>query len=126
VPKLRKVTRWIAWLFTRTLGLITVDPQTFKITSTIEEMAHAHDEWAKKVKEMVPAARLLVHKSADGWEPVCAALKLDVPSEPRLKDSKQISTILWRVRVVSTVFWPVGLAAVGIGMWANAELKRAD
>ena len=69
-----------AQVFEATLGLITVDPHTLQITSTIEEMAKAHDEWARHVQATVPPARLLVHKSADGWEPICKALNYAAPS----------------------------------------------
>lgn len=36
----------------------------------------------EEVKRTVPAERLLVWEPKDGWEPLCEALKLPVPSEP--------------------------------------------
>jgi hypothetical protein len=47
------------------------------------------ERWNAQVIETVPAERLLVWNPADGWDPLCAFLELDVPSEPlpRLNDS---------------------------------------
>lgn len=39
----------------------------------------AHNE---EVKRTIPPERLLVWKPADGWEPLCNFLKVDIPSEP--------------------------------------------
>ncbi len=45
----------------------------------------------EEVKRTVPAERLLVWEPADGWEPLCEALKLPVPSEPlpHVNDSEE-------------------------------------
>jgi hypothetical protein len=45
----------------------------------------AHNE---RVKRTVPPERLLVWQAADGWEPLCEFLELDVPLQalPHLND----------------------------------------
>ncbi len=43
------------------------------------DVMNAHNEL---VKRTVPAERLLVWKPADGWEPLCNFLEVDVPAEP--------------------------------------------
>lgn len=35
-----------------------------------------------RVRESIPADRLLVWKASDGWPPLCAALDLPIPEEP--------------------------------------------
>ena len=35
-----------------------------------------------RVRETVPAQRLLEWRAGDGWEPICKALNLAIPSEP--------------------------------------------
>jgi hypothetical protein len=53
----------------------------------------AHNE---EVKRTVPAERLLVWEPADGWEPLCEFLGVDVPSEP-LPHVNDRETFLGRV-----------------------------
>ena len=53
----------------------------------------AHDE---QVKRTVPPERLLVWKVADGWEPLCAFLEVDVPDGP-LPHANDRETFLERV-----------------------------
>lgn len=38
--------------------------------------------WREDVIASLPPERLLVHRSADGWEPLCALLGVPVPAEP--------------------------------------------
>lgn len=42
----------------------------------------AVEAWNADVRASAPADRLLVWKTGDGWEPICAALDLPVPDEP--------------------------------------------
>jgi Sulfotransferase domain len=58
----------------------------------IEQM-EAHNE---AVKRAVPAERLLVWEVADGWEPLCDFLGVDVPAEP-LPHANDRETFLQRV-----------------------------
>ena len=41
-----------------------------------------YEAHVKAVTETVPSGRLLVHRLGDGWEPLCAFLKVSVPNEP--------------------------------------------
>src|SRR5262249_47144367 len=38
--------------------------------------------WNAQVSDTVPVERLLVWNPAEGWEPLCAFLEVDVPSDP--------------------------------------------
>jgi hypothetical protein len=42
----------------------------------------AYNRHNANVRATAPASRLLLWKPGDGWEPICKALKLPVPSEP--------------------------------------------
>lgn len=46
------------------------------------EMAEGMERWNQDVIDGVPADRLLVWNPADGWEPLCSFLEVDVPSQP--------------------------------------------
>ena len=35
-----------------------------------------------RVREAVPAERLVEYRAGDGWEPLCAALGIEIPAEP--------------------------------------------
>lgn len=58
-------------------------------TSTDAGLAAVMNRWNDEVKRTVPADRLLVWDPAEGWEPLCAFLEVDVPGEPlpRLNDT---------------------------------------
>ena len=45
-------------------------------------LARAMDRYNDQVRQSVPAERLLVWSPADGWEPLCEFLDLDVPDVP--------------------------------------------
>jgi hypothetical protein len=49
---------------------------------TRESAIEAYNSWAEQVKATVPAERLLIHYSKDGWEPLCKFLGVPVPSTP--------------------------------------------
>jgi hypothetical protein len=58
-------------------------------TFSDEGLAEVMDRWNEEVKRIVPADRLLVWDPAEGWEPLCSWLEVDVPAEPlpRLNDT---------------------------------------
>jgi len=47
-----------------------------------EKMVEYFNTWNQAVIDEVPAEKLLVHRSADGWEPLCDFLGVPVPAEP--------------------------------------------
>jgi hypothetical protein len=55
-----------------------------------EGLAHAMNAWNDGVISSIPADRLLVWDPAEGWEPLCEFLDVDVPSDPlpRLNDTQ--------------------------------------
>lgn len=65
------------------LGLALIRDKVFG--GRPEDRAHAiaiYEENVRAVKAVVPAERLLVHNLGDGWEPLCAFLRVPVPAEP--------------------------------------------
>jgi hypothetical protein len=58
-------------------------------TSTEAGLIAAMERWNQSVIDTVPAERLLVWNPSEGWEPLCAFLEVDVPSDPlpRLNDT---------------------------------------
>lgn len=50
------------------------------------------------VQQAVPADRLLVHRTGDGWEPLCDFLGVDVPAEdfPHVNDTGSIRDLVAR------------------------------
>ena len=47
-----------------------------------EKMVEYFNNWNQAVIDEVPADKLLVHRSADGWGPLCEFLGVPVPPEP--------------------------------------------
>jgi Sulfotransferase domain len=68
------------------------DPETGAIAgdhASDDGLAAAMRRWNDEVIATVPAERLLVWDPAEGWEPLCAFLDVDVPADPlpRLNDT---------------------------------------
>jgi hypothetical protein len=82
-------------LWRRYLALMrrmTWDPKTGALptdTESDESLAAAMERWNETVRREVPAERLLVWDPAEGWEPLCEFLAVEVPEEPlpRLNDT---------------------------------------
>jgi len=85
-------------------------------TSTEEALALAMHRWHAEVKATVPADRLLVWNPADGWEPMCEFLKVDVPADPlpRLND-----TLAFREGII-------GGAIESVREWWDARERSAS
>jgi hypothetical protein len=64
----------------------------FEPSMLIEQMERHTEE----VKRLVPPERLLVWEVAEGWEPLCAFLEVEVPAEP-LPHANDRGTFLERV-----------------------------
>jgi len=47
-----------------------------------EAMIEAYERHNERVREDVPAGRLIEWRPGDGWAPLCAALRVAVPDEP--------------------------------------------
>jgi hypothetical protein len=56
-----------------------------------QQLAAGMEAFNEQVKRTVPAERLLVWEPQDGWEPLCQALGVPVPSEPlpHVNDSEE-------------------------------------
>ncbi|KAF5405543.1 Cell wall integrity and stress response component 1 [Paragonimus heterotremus] len=78
-----------------------------------EMVLTAYDRWIDRVKQIVPADRLLVFQVKDGWEPLCKFLNVPVPNQPfpnvneraeflkRIENFQRLTRLLrWSVRVV--------------------------
>lgn len=59
-----------------------------------------YDRYHERVRESVPAERLVEFQTGAGWEPLCEALRLPVPSEPfpHLNSSEQFNLRIEAVR----------------------------
>ena len=65
------------------LGLALIRDQVF--AGKPDDRANAIARYEANVKAVlatVPKQRLLVHELGDGWEPLCAHLRVAVPSQP--------------------------------------------
>ena len=58
-----------------------------------EDLAHAHDEWIERVR-FVTGGNLLVHKSKDGWGPLCEFLSSGPHADPMVK-AKCTEVLAW-------------------------------
>ena len=67
-----------------------------------EFMINLYNEWVEEVKRTVPAEKLLVFESKEGWEPLCAFLDVPVPATnyPHGNDSEQFRK---RIKVTNIV-----------------------
>jgi len=72
-----------------------------------DALIKAHDDWAERVKASVPAEKLLVHTSKDGYGPICKHLGItDVPEEyPHLNDSMQFQAMIKRMKKEIFMYW---------------------
>ena len=78
----------------------------------IEQM-HRHNQ---KVKQLVPAERLLVWEVSEGWEPLCAFLGVEVPDGP-LPHANDRGTFLERV---------IDGALGALSAWREAQPQAAS
>ncbi|HEX3909305.1 MAG TPA: sulfotransferase [Solirubrobacteraceae bacterium] len=82
-------------LWRRYLDLMTKfnwDPETGAMAGehfSDDGLAAAMNRWNDEVKATIPAERLLVWNPAEGWEPLCEFLEVEVPEDPlpRLNDT---------------------------------------
>ncbi len=79
-------------------------------------LAAAMERWNERVKEIVPADRLLVWNPGGGWDPLCEFLGVAVPVEPlpRLND-----TLSFREGII-------GGALDVLGEWWNGRERPAE
>ena len=84
-------------------------------------------EWMEEVKRVVPADRLLVFDSSEGWGPLCGFLGLPIPTEPypRINESEKFQERLRRAlmkMVLKEFVLPVTVVAVGVWVARKALL----
>ena len=79
-----------------------------------EHALHFFKQRLEQVKATVPKENLLVHAAADGWEPLCAFLGVDVPSipYPRLNESVKIKRFIRILRLLNYLPYGILLSAV--------------
>jgi len=101
--------------YTALMRRITWQPGTGVLagdTSTDEGLAEVMNRWNDDVRSTVPAERLLVWDPAEGWEPLCDFLEVEVPADPlpRLND-----TMSFREGIIG------GALGVVNGWWEERE-----
>lgn len=78
-------------------------------------LAAAHDAWAASVVGSVPADRLLIHRSADGYAPICRHLDIpdsECPREyPRVNDTDSFK-VTKVMRVLQASFWALAIGGI--------------
>jgi hypothetical protein len=79
--------------YLRLMRRITWEGSTGALAGEIETdagLAETMEAWNAEVIAAVPADRLLVWDPAEGWEPLCELLGVEIPAEPlpRLNDSE--------------------------------------
>jgi len=74
-----------------------------------DALIKAHDDWTERVKANVPAEKLLVHASKDGYGPICEHLNIpsgEAPDEyPHLNDTKQYQMFLRFLKFQIGFYW---------------------
>jgi Sulfotransferase domain len=71
--------------FLKLMVRMTWDGATGALAGEVESdagLAASMERWNDEVRATVPADRLLVWDPAEGWEPLCGLLGLEVPAEP--------------------------------------------
>jgi len=80
-----------------------------------DALIKAHDDWINRVKTTVSKKKLLIHKSSDGFEPICKHLGIprnDWPEEyPHLNDTESVKKMLdaWKMQ---NLIWRILIAVV--------------
>ena len=83
------------------------------------DVFNQHNE---RVRQIVPAAQLLVYDVREGWGPLCRFLELPVPAGrpfPHLNDATEFQTRIKRVRLI---FHLIGFAIMALGSLLLAGL----
>ena len=88
-----------------------------------------YNEWIEEVKSTVPADRLLVFNTKDGWGPLCEFLDMPAPSQPfpktNAKDEfQQRRRGIFMMALVKDFVLPVTLASVAL--WAARKYYLAQ
>jgi hypothetical protein len=93
------------------------------------DRGHAIDVFNRhidEVRKQIPADRLLVYEVAEGWEPLCAFLGVDVPDAP-FPNVNNTGEFLrqWRRRMAPLLIRPaLAAAGAGLGVAVVARLLR--
>ena len=75
-------------------------------------LVRAFEQHTARVRELVPADRLLVHRATDGWAPLCAFLGKPVPDcpYPRINDTAEFQRPIRVVQAATVVLAAAGAA----------------
>lgn len=103
------------WFF-ESMGVADVGTLAPEAVLDRDALARAHDDWIARVKATVPADRLLVHQSKDGYRPLCDHLGVPPdrcpPDYPYINDQFQMRVLLSGLVAINYAFWPAVLLAL--------------
>ena len=71
-----------AWVARRRVTIAMMEGTFTPDWSDRDAAIAAYERHNQHVRDTVPADRLVEWRPGDGWEPICAALAIDVPAEP--------------------------------------------
>jgi hypothetical protein len=71
-----------AWVERRQMVLAMVESTFTPDWRDRDAALAAYDRHNERVRAAVPADRLVEYRAGDGWEPLCAALGVEIPAEP--------------------------------------------
>ena len=71
-----------AWVARRRLTIAMMEGTFTPDWSDRDAAIAAYERHNQHVRDTVPANRLVEWRPGDGWEPICAALAIDVPAKP--------------------------------------------
>lgn len=103
------------WIF-ESMGLAEFGQLDTVAELDTDLLSKAHDDWIEHIKTTVPKEKLLIHKSADGFVPICKHLGISAdncpPDYPYVNDATQMRIMLSGLVLLNISFWPLLVVAV--------------
>lgn len=120
-PLSHLMPRWLGLFNPRLKGFLKIArkiPWENTFQGRIEDGEFARQvftEHNKTVRESIAPERLLVYEISQGWEPLCAFLKVPVPADtpfPRVNEGRDIKKAIAAIKVVRLLPYIIGIPLV--------------